>query len=238
MREAIYIIMILTYPSYGLRDCGDGWSSLGDKDYCMGSSNKTFNESRTFCQSYSAVLPVLSSQADYTNLMTLLDSISQSTDGSVIDVFIGVYQRQCVVGTDADCDWLRPFSDQWFWVDNTDNQITNISSSFWQILEFKSPLVTNPDSVSNVLTRVNSHLVLGSDNHTTLVDGFTAESQFLRRLVPLCSKKPEQQAQIAVSNSGRRLSCGSTVTILLSFVAYCFIGIFGVILQTNHVMIF
>ena len=67
-----------------------------------------------------------------------------------IDVFIGVYQRQCVVGTDADCHWLRPFSDQWFWVDNTDHQITNISSSFWQILEFKYPLVTDPDSVSNV----------------------------------------------------------------------------------------
>ena len=166
-------------------ECSQAWHRVADKDYCFGSTDMTFDDSRSYCQSLDSDLPVLNSSKDYTNLLQVLTEYSQKFSGSV-DTFLGVYQRECVVDVESGCNWLSPFSGQWFWINTAGQHVTNQSDTFWQILEFQYPLITNFDSINNIAVQNNQHVTFGSDNSTALVDGFKSGDEFLYKTYPLC----------------------------------------------------
>lgn len=202
-------------------ECTKGWYSLSDKEYCFGNTNLTFDDSHSYCQSQDADLPVLNTYEDYMNLLAVLQDYSEYKFlGSNVDVFLGLYQRKCVVGVESDCNWLTPFSGQWFWIQNDDQHITDQSDTFWQILEFNHPLITDFTQINSVEVQNNQHFILGSDNHTSLVDGFVAEEEFLYKLYPLCVRVPvsvSEERQVSSTGVSQSIDGPILITMMALF---------------------
>ena len=213
----LFLYLTLTLAELSLAECQTEWKLINSKEYCLGTSELNFEETRKFCQNLDADLPVLDSKTRYEDLVRLLNETSMYEDESIIDIFIGVYHKQCITNVDKDCGWLQPYSGQWYWIDSN-TQITTDSNRYWQVLELSLPYITAPHNIS-VQDLNKQHIMLGSDGKTFALDGFNADEQTLERLLPLCVRNLQVRADKTVNDPNGATGVGGQFLVYLILVS-------------------
>lgn len=197
MFSTVFLLVLTTAVSSA--KCTGQWTLLNEMEYCVGRETLTFNDSREFCEGYSADLIVLDSATRFNDLLSLLNATSNEHGGAVIDFFIGAYQRQCVEDVDAGCSWLEPYTGEWYWVDS-DLPITPSSNTYWRVLELSLPYISAYENLT-ALQLDKQHYKVGSDGKVFAIDGFNADTMFLDKLFPLCARQLKTNAEKTVDKN-------------------------------------